>query len=179
MAIDTRSRIRLGWVAAALAPLVTVQAMRLLMSPGPQAAAAAAPAAETPGSNPTAQPAAPAALTDEQQRAIQWLAEIEAREATVRSPMNVPEPPVSTTPAPVMPANEPAMPKLRLGGVVSRGADSVASINSRLFAVGDEPAEGWTIQAIDGAKRAVRLQRIDGKRIELTSGGMVVLTDGE
>lgn len=179
MALDTRSKVRLGWIAAALAPVVAVQAVRLLTASGPQSAVAASPSPMPAAAAPTVHAASPATITEEQRRALAWLATIEARPGMLRSPMCVTEPPAAAAPTTIAPVEELPLPTLRLGGVVSRGKDSVASINSRLFAVGDEPAEGWLIQSIDGAKRSVHLRRFDGKRIELTSNGIAELPAAE
>jgi hypothetical protein len=121
----------------------------------------------------------PPAPTDEQLKAIAWLAADAPGQSTVRSPMNTPQPPVAAARQQPEPVDDPGMPHLRLGGVVSRGKDVVASINGRLFAEGDEPAEGWTIRALDGSTRTVILQRYDGKQIELSSRGMVELRHQE
>lgn len=178
MYLDSRSKLRLGWLAAALAPIVVVQVTRLATGSGPHHAAAASiqpSPLDTAAAGPIAQEAP---LTEEQLLAIDWLAKQDAA-LEFRSPMNTPQPPIAVgTPQPA-PLDDPGLPHLRLGGVVSRGTDVVASINGRLFTRGDEPADGWTIKAIDGPARVVTLQRFDGKRIELRSTGIVELSGTE
>jgi len=122
--------------------------------------------------SPAPQPAAPSTLSAEQRRALEWLAAAKSGEWSLRSPIDTPAPQIKA-PDPLPVAHEaPPLPSLRLGGVASRGKDVVASINNRLFARGDEPAQGWTIISIDASSRAVALERIDGKRFELTSNGL-------
>jgi hypothetical protein len=171
MAVDSRSKVRLGWIAAAAAPVLAVQAVRLFADSGvSDAAAAPTPAQLAPAVEPV--PARSKTLTDEQRRAIDWLASVRSGASPVRSPIDTPAPQIKA-PDPVPAVQEPPpLPSLRLGGVASRGKDVVASINNRLFARGDEPAQGWTIVEIDGPARAVTLERFDGQRFELTSNGL-------
>ncbi len=172
MHLDSRSRVRLGWLAAAAAPMVFVQAVRLVS--GGHADAASAATAVSPSEAPAAAEGAKLLPpTEEQRRALEWLAGRQHQGAALRSPMDVPKP-VERPMVPVQ-VEEIPLPKLRLGGIATRRNDSVASINNRLMAVGDEPAAGWRIVAIDADARAVRLERHDGKLFALTSEGLAEL----
>ncbi len=175
MPLDSRSKLRLGWVAAAAAPIVAVQVARLLAGGGPGHAAAAVPQVVV-VATPATPAVAPIELTAEQTRALEWLTLRREQQTTLRSPIDVHVPQVREAVAQPAVEDEAPLPKLRLGGVVSRGQDTVASINNRLFAVGDEPVQGWTIGAIDSQTRAVTLERFDGQRFELTSSGFTKLT---
>jgi len=174
MPLDTRSKTRLGWVAAAAAPIVAVQVARLLAGGGPGHAAAAIPQPALPTAPATVE-AAPLVLTAEQSRALEWLTSRRVQQTTLRSPIDVHVPQIRADVLPSAVEEELPLPKLRLGGVASRGRDTVASINNRLYAIGDEPAQGWTITAIDGQTRTLSLERFDGQKFELSSSGITKL----
>ena len=173
MALDSRSKVRLGWVAAAAAPIVAVQAARLLSGGDPGLASAAVPPMVA---APVAivEPVPQQVVTPEQQRALDWLTARRLEQAAVRSPIEVTVARVADAPRPSAVEEEVPLPKLRLGGIASRGKNVVASINNRLFAVGDEPAEGWTITEIDAEARAVALDGLDERKIVLTSAGVAL-----
>jgi len=177
MALDSRSKVRLGWFAAAAAPMIAVQVAQVLFGGGPAAATAEPSLTEEPTGNAAAPGEAPAMLIGPPETAaLAWLAERAGSAQPLTSPMH-------RAPAPVVPVqvfgaakgeDEKPLPDLRLGGVISRGRGApVASINNRLFVSGDQPADGWTIETIDHDNRRVMLVRVDGRRIELTSDGVV------
>lgn len=173
MALSRRAKSKLGWVAAAAGPIVAVQAARFMFGGGPVGASAAPPAA---ASQPTAIPAAavpqPGPLSEEQLRAIEWLSSRACSEAVSRSPMHRPD-----APRPVARIDSPSaekeveLPPLRLGGIIRRSTGAVASINNRLFSVGDQPVRGWTVERIDHEERRVIFRCDDGRAAELTSAG--------
>ena len=178
MALDSRTKVRLGWVAAAAAPMLAVQAAQLFFGAGPATAGAQPALPENPPVAAIVPGVVPALVVGpEQTTALAWLSGRAKNPSTLPSPMHRPAAPVT----PVMPVHEDVaavpqqqpLPNLRLGGVISRrGGEAVASINNRLFIKGDQPADGWTIQTIDYEGRRVALVRVDGRRIELTPDGV-------
>lgn len=172
MRLSGRAKQQVLWIAAASGPVFAVQAVRLLLGTGPAAAGAAQPdvAAEPPASYAAAGPSAP--LDDAQHRAIEWIDGGSWRDALARSPMHRPE---GARPAPVVVTDgvpKMVVPTLRLGGIVTRGSDAIASINNRLFTVGDEPAQGWRIERIELTMRTVVFRGPDGRIVELSASGV-------
>lgn len=171
MPLSAKARQKILWVAAASGPILAVQAARIVLGTGP-AAAGAAPIVEAPAP-PMAVPAATplTKLSDAQRRAIEWIDGQTWQDALERSPMHRPE---GARPAPVVVTDgvpRIVVPSLRLGGIVTRGTDAIASINNRLFSVGDEPARGWRIERIDQTTRTVIFIGPDGRVVELSASG--------
>ncbi len=174
MNLSTSARQKVLWVAAAAGPIVAVQAARFALGHGPSSASAA-PAQTNPDPAPAATPPG-APLTDAQRRALAWIDEGDWKDALSRSPMHAPD---ATRPSPIVEVDGTpriVVPMLRLGGIVSRGSEAIASINNRLFTVGDEPAHGWRIERIDQAARLVLFRGPDGRTVELSGSGVRELT---
>lgn len=172
MALSRRAKTKLGWIAAASGPIVAVQAARFVLGGGPVGASAAMPAPSTTVAPAPAAASAPIALSEAQRRAIQWLSSEACLSAAARSPMHRPDAPrpvVRIEPASEEPREE--LPPLRLGGIIQRSTGAVASINNRLFSVGDQPVQGWTVERIDHEDRRVIFRCDDGRAAELTSAG--------
>lgn len=175
MNLSTSARQKVLWVAAAAGPIVAVQAARFALGGGPAAASAAQVQANPDPSPAAAKPAEP--LTDAQRRALAWIDEGNWKNALSRSPMHAPD---AARPSPIVEVDGTpriVVPTLRLGGIVSRGSEAIASINNRLFTVGDEPAHGWRIERIDQAARLVLFRGPDGRAVELSGSGVRELTD--
>ncbi len=175
-ALSSRTKARVLFFATMLAPIVIVQGARVLLGGTPVSSASAANA--DPGLAITPPPAAP--LTDAQRRAITWIAGQPAS-LPLRSPMDRPDPPPIIVHLPITPAPEPAIPQPTqppaptfilsaiIGSSSSGGSEqALASINHRIYRVGDEITRGWRIADIDSRSRTVTVLGPDQQRITLT-----------
>jgi hypothetical protein len=168
MPLDSQSKVRLGWLAIAAAPVLIVQAVRF--TSGEQAVENVHAAQQVPSVPAVTSPVQPPRqMTNQQLEAAAWFKAQNAA-ASPKSPIDAPSP----LPRVHVPKEESPLPSLRLGGVASRQGTYVASINNRIFAVGDQPAEQWTITSIDGESRVVRLESHDGRKIELSGSGVTI-----
>ena len=176
--LNAKTRSQLVLAVTLVAPVLTVQAARLLVMPGASlGAAAAATVGSRSGLPPIAgQPTKP--LTAEQLRATTWLMS-RTRPLRVRSPMDRPDPkpvdpaPQAEVPAPppTIQAHETAAPSnLLLTGLIAGGArnDALASINHKVYRVGDSVATNWALTEIDARNRLVIITGPDGRQIRLT-----------
>lgn len=162
---------RLLPIAAIAAPLLTVIGARVMLSAGP----AEAPAADLPDQflpSDQAGPVAPAAtLTPQQAAAAEFARSIAAR-ADIVSPMVQPKPEESAPPTRTVASTttRPVDPRelLVLNSIVGTGDRAIASIDNRLYRVGDEPLPGWTIELIDTAGRRLVLRHPSAGRAELS-----------
>ncbi len=153
-------------LVALIAPPALFLVLRLLGSAGP----ATAPAGVAPQQQEAPLSAAAPQTTNQQRRAMDWLA---SRPATsdAESPMlhakhqaEAPPPaPVAETPAPQ--ADDPPF---AVKSVMGAGDRVMASINGKVYRVGDEPAPGWKITAMDAKTKRVDLTGPGGKTISVS-----------
>lgn len=190
IALDSRTKNKLIFAGVLLMPVIAVQGARFVLGPDASPAATLAavptPVPNVPGIPSSLVPAPIKAFTPAQQRAADWLAS-RASPASLRSPMDHSEPaaapPVATrAPEPPRPpqgddaptpnageGSEPAAraaaaPRLTLTGLLVNGKSRLASINHRIFRVGDTVLPGWRLAAIDSKARSVTLLGPDGQR---------------
>lgn len=158
-------RSRVMPVAGILAPVCAVIAARVLFSAGPSVAPAAEPAVPT-QLNLTPTPPASVALTTEQTAALRYVTQTPpARE--VDSPMARPQEPEVEPVRPVQvepdrPAYDPTQ-DLELSSVVGAGERAFASINGRIFRLGEQVLEEWTLTSVDVRNRTATLTHADGQ----------------
>ena len=168
IALDTRTRSKLAWVAAMLTPIVAVQLVRLVTASMPQQATAAPVQEAEPA--PAAPPLPP--LTNRQREAIRWLGSQSVQTAN-RSPMDRMEPQKIEIPPPepkpieqAAPADN-SPPDLRLTGLIGDGKNALASIDHKLRRLGDTVAPGWKVVKIDSRNRQVVVRHTDGRELTL------------
>jgi hypothetical protein len=159
----------LAQAASILAPILLIAGMRVMLSPGPsQASAAASPMpGQTSLTIPASQPAA-ATLTAEQQRASDWRRGMKT-ESDLSSPMDR-ELDVVLLPKkePLPPAPPPPAPKvnpvegLALTGVLGDQRQSIAAISGKVYRVGERIKNGLTLTAVDSRRLSVTLTDDDG-----------------
>lgn len=78
--------------------------------------------------------------------------------------------PIPTTPTPRQPEVDPLAAiagKLAVGAIFGGRGGQMATINGRVFGVGDEPAPGWRVARIDLRSGVVVLNGPSDKTIEL------------
>lgn len=160
------------WMLAVLAPIATVQAVRLFEAAGGPASAAAQQSPSTDAPSPLADstaasitPARP--LTPAQVRALEFVRSLR-RDRAARSPMDghEPDPPIVTCELPRPPVNVeitefPA--EISVTAVIGAGDSAAAYISHRLRRVGDEIAPGWIVEEIDARNRRVTVAHRDGR----------------
>jgi len=173
MTRGSREPGRLLSLAAILAPLGAVIVARALVGGGP----AQAPAAELelptlPTVGLVSAPATPS-LTPEQVAAAEYLSS--AQLSGHGSPMAKPvapkiEPVVEVRVTPPTPKVDPTD-DLGLSSVMGKGQRAVALISGRIYRIGDEVREGWTLTAVDVQSRTATLTHGDGRTCVL---GLVI-----
>ena len=167
IALDSRTRSRLMWVAAMLTPIASVQLLRVLsVTTAQQATAAPAAAPE-----PSQPPPAPPTLTARQRDAVRWLA-TQGTQPLARSPMDRPDPPpvethVAEVKAEPEPMSDDTPRKLRVTGLIGDGKNALAAIDHKLRRVGDTVAPNWTVVRIDSRGRQVVIRHSDGRELTL------------
>jgi hypothetical protein len=165
---------------AAVAPLVMVHLLRTVLAVGPAPAPAAAlqPVVDIPPiADPTAVLHRPP--TPEQEKALAWLSQrgpikIGRSPMDHREPPPVVVPPPAPDPEPTAPPVQPApgfdygaAPTLTVTAVLTRADGScLATINGRVYQVGDRVAKWWTITQIDGATWTVSAKCEDGRTVQ-------------
>lgn len=178
-AISSKNKAKALFFATMLAPVLLVQLVRAGLGSSPASAVAATDAGAAASSAP-AVPAKP--LSQAQQKALSWIA-AQPNTSPLRSPMDRPDPqPVivhEPTPPPVEPLLAPivtqpfVMPTFNITGIIgvvsSDGIEqALASINHRVYRVGDEVVKGWIVFDIDSRNRTVTLHGPDGRVITLS-----------
>lgn len=178
-ALSSRTKSKALFFATMLAPVLIVQLTRSVLDTSPVATASAS-TQSTDLTRPL--PAANAKPLDEAQRkALAWIV-TQPSTLPLRSPMDRPDPaPIilpqevtSTQPEPApTPAAEKPTPTFKLTGMIATVAldhteKALASINHRIYRVGDEVISGWTVTLIDSRQRIVTLVGPDGRSVTLT-----------
>lgn len=171
IAINMRGREKLIWTGALLAPLVAVQAARFLeVDPVRQAGAANFAEVVPPQSRPVFKP------TAAQERAMQWLARqdftkitdpFQPQAAIAPTPEIRVQPIAQAEPEPPAELREP-IPVLELTGVMDGRRGPLASINRKIWRLGDEVFPGWTLESVDARRKAVMVRSTLGNALELT-----------
>lgn len=172
IAINPKGRERLIWTAALLAPLVAVQAVRFFEVDTVRTAAAA-------GTNEMpVQAVLPAPKPSPvQQRAMDWLRALDFSKITdpfastvvTKAPTNEIhiQPIAEAEPEPPPEQREP-IPTLELTGVMDGRRGPLASINRKIWRLGDEVVAGWTLEAVDARRKVVTVRSTLGNALELT-----------
>lgn len=171
--ISSRQRQILVELAAICAPVVLVYFGRTLLS-------SSAPAAITiPVSSPVVAPAPVVQvkpLTPEQQKASEWVRQLPQTLSLV-SPLNHPIETVVAKQDPVFepekappppPPRESPIRGLKLTAVLGNDGDKLASINGKIFRIGDEVRPGLKLATIDPRLSVITLTEVNGKVYELT-----------
>lgn len=179
-ALSSKTKAKLLFFATMLAPVLIVQLVRSGFGSAPVATAAAAV-------DPTAAPPAPAPaparpLTDAQQRALAWVL-AQPNTSPIRSPMDSPDPAPAIVhdpiPAPVesvkaaIPDEQVITPAFHITGIIGNATSvgierTLASINHRIYRVGDEVTKGWVVHDIDSRNRTVTLHGPDGRVVTVS-----------
>ncbi len=171
MGLDTSASGKLLGLAALIAPVIVIQVARTFTADGP-ASAHASEIPSPPGPAPT-QPVPHHALSPTQRRAIEFLTaenSAAARGAEVPSPMYQNQPDAqSPTPQPATIASdsEGTPVRLVLNGIMAGESRQLASINNRIYNVGDAVAVGWKMTAINPGERTVTLTSDAGRTLIL------------
>lgn len=171
------NRRRLIPVAALLAPVLVVQGFRQVSGwqvQASQAAVVVRPVEQTAPATPTPPP-----VTDQMRKAAQWL-ESRGPLKIRRSPMDHVarvRPVAPLTPDPVEPQPAPTsakrpVNKLVLSAIVGGKNSNMASINGKVFHLGDDVEPGWTIIAIHPRRMVVVLSGPEGQVLELSRTGL-------
>lgn len=176
--LDQRTKTKAAWVATLLSPLIAVQGVRYLVigEASPVSAGAAVSGGQMMPAT-VAETAKP--LTAAQTKAAQWLASRTVA-LNLRSPMDMPDPvakspmpepvvEVPETPTPA-PADDDTPRHLVLTSILGGAGEtsrSLASINHKIYRVGDEVTAGWRVTSIDSKKRTVVIAHEDGRTLEL------------
>jgi hypothetical protein len=166
-------------VAALLAPVLVVQGFRAVSGWHVQTSSASGPRpADLPV--PAPQPA-PLQITPDMKRAADWI--------TSRGPIRVGRSPMDHVPGikpiavPAKPDPEPVLPnavtppnrpetKLVLSAIIGGKTSNMASINGRIYRLGDDVEPGWTIIAIHPRRMVVVLSGPEGQVVELSRSGL-------
>lgn len=185
IALDSRSKAKLTWLAVLFAPAMAVQIVRVGV--GSDLSAASANVTQPVAVDPTQMIAmAERPLSEKQKEAMRWL-RAEAPKAPTRSPLQPaarvqPSPP---PPAPMPeqprppgdtrlpessppPTNESDWPSLTLTGMVGTAHTGLVVINHKLRRVGDVVAPGWTLRHIDSRRRTAYIVHPDGRILKLS-----------
>lgn len=184
MIASARKRRRLIPVLALLLPALAVQGFRALSGSG-LASASATPTA-TPANLPLAPSEESFKPTPEMLAAAKWVQET-VRPGTLAalvSPMDHPPPPDPSAPPPTKVATPTETPaptrtvarrptgKLALSSVISGEGGVMASINGKIYRIGDAVDTGWSITAIDPRGMVVTITGPEGHTVELSRKGM-------
>lgn len=160
----------LGPSAWLLAPLVIAGAVRWLSSAAPEAAVAeeAAPPMLVYEDAPPASAVADAVTEDRSQHeaVLAWLA-ARGPAADSRSPMEQ-FTPVSDVATPEAHQAQAPASILILGAVIGTGEHALASVNGRVYRVGDTLPDGQVIRQIDASRQFVELAAAGGRVTRLT-----------
>lgn len=174
--MNNKRRLQLGQTASIAAPVLLILGMRSLFSAGPaDANAAAAPdgqsaAAPAPGALVVAQP--PAALSHEQQHAMDWRASLNF-DVPLVSPMDarievdfhpVPAP---VTPEPVVAEVVNPLDGLTLTATMGNQNAALAAISGRVYRIGEQVRPGWRLSSVDVRMGRIILTADDGQTAEL------------
>ena len=175
MNLSKNAKKRLVTVGALVAPVLMVQTVRWVFNApsGPSGASAAMPTDADPVIPPTTTPK----LSKEQQAANAWARGVQIA-MDLHSPMDHGEPkaavetaaPTPTNPTPRQPEVDPVATiasKLAVGAIFGGRGGQMATINGRVFGVGEEPAPGWRIEKIDLRSGVVTLNGPSDKTVEL------------
>ena len=161
MTTDRSNLSRLLPIAGIVGPVSAVLIARAMLSIGPNEA----PAAEVQDQHAlgAAPIVVPARVTDAQRAALAYFPQLPAA-GNVRSPMMAPIVDERPEPVPERQAEKLDDPSrmLVLNSVVGKGDRALASIDNRIYRVGEEPMPGWTILVINAADRTVLLRHSSG-----------------
>lgn len=170
------ARLRVPAIAAALSPLVVVQAVRLIASNGPSHAGASVVQPLSAGLVTVEAPPPPSPA---QAKAMAWIrgldlsAEVPDPFAGLKAEPVAPAPtPVAQptpAPAPVVPLAPAAPPTFVVSSMMGAGSTALATINHAVCRVGAEVAPGWTLTRVDARARSVVLRHTDGREIEVSA----------
>ena len=176
--LDSKTKSKLALMATLLAPVLAVQGVRVGFGRAAAPAGASAAAQPAVASPVAAEPEK--ALTAAQSKAKNWLGS-HTRTLHGRSPMDRADPtPVEVAAGPSGPsdAEKPAsapvvegQPKgLVVTGMIAGGTErlSLASINHRVYRIGDTVTGSWKVSAIDTRKRLVTLTGPEGLEMGLS-----------
>lgn len=170
--INAKGKERLLWTGALLAPLLAVQVARLFEFETVRSAAASG-VVETPTVVVRPEPT----IGSAQRLALAWLekqdysrvadpfvssakTQAEGNEIRIQPMAEVlPEPPVEV--------REP-IPSMELTGVMDGRRGPLASINRKIWRLGDEVAPGWTLESVDARRKVVTVRSTLGNALELT-----------
>lgn len=168
ISLQPKGRERLIWTGALLAPIMAIQVARLFQVDPVRSAAASV---DLPSPMPSPKPAP--RTTPAQERAIAWIAQRDRdRIADPFSPVPTPvadqTPPerVASLPEPD-PMHRELAPIMDLTGVMDGQRGPLASINRKIFRLGDEVVPGWTLESVDARQRVVTVRSTDGNALEL------------
>jgi hypothetical protein len=162
---------------ALLAPVLVVQGFRAFSgwNVAGSSASVARPVEQT---APTPVQSSP--LSNQAKRVQEWLVARGPIDIK-RSPMDHP-PPVKAAPQPELveaePATEPKIAvklpgkKYQLSAIVGGGSTNMASISGKIYRLGEDLEEGWTIISIQPRRMIVVLSGPDGQVVELSRNGM-------
>lgn len=106
-----------------------------------------------------------AELTDAQRRAISWQ-ESAPTNPQQQNPFAREE---AVVEAPKGPDPETEASRFVVSSVLGRGRGAMASINQRIFKIGDELDESWRVVSIDSVRRTVTVEHTDGVQVELSA----------
>lgn len=165
--VDSKQMVQ---VMGLVGPVVGLIAVRLLLGSGPADAPAAVNAegasqVETVVEIPTPK------LSTQQQAALAWI-ESHPIEDELTSPMyreSVMAEPEIEPMVDAVPEIEPLANQCRLSSTAGKGNRRVASINGRLYRIGEEVADGWFIVDINVEKRTVMCRHSSGIEEELSA----------
>jgi hypothetical protein len=168
MSLSYKGRDRLIWLGAVLAPVAAVQVVRLFeLEPVRAASAAGDVVLAAPSVRPVAKP------TSAQEKALAWIAKQDRtriRDPFAPAPVAAPEPTVFVQPLDT-PESEPEMreiaPAMELTGVMDGQRGPLASINRKIYRLGDEVVAGWTLESVDAREKIVVLRSSLGNMLEL------------
>lgn len=168
MSISYKSRDRLIWLGAVLAPVFAIQMARLFdVEPVRAASAATDVAVAAPITRPVLKP------TASQERALAWIAKQDR--TRIRDPF-APAPVASVEPSlHLQPQSDPEpeteireiAPAMDLTGVMDGQRGPLASINRKIFRLGDEVVPGWTLESVDARDKVVVVRSSRGNVLEL------------
>lgn len=168
MSISYKGRDRLIWLGAVLAPIAAIQIARLFeVEPVRAASAAADVTVVAPMARPVLKP------TAAQEKALAWIAKQDrtrVRDPFAPAPVAAADPVLHVQPLHV-PEPEPEVreiaPAMELTGVMDGQRGPLASINRKIFRLGDEVAPGWTLESVDAREKSVIVRSALGNTLEL------------
>lgn len=168
MSISYKGRDRLIWLGAVLAPVAAIQVARLFeVEPVRAASAASDIAVSAPAPRPVLKP------TATQEKALAWIAKQDrtrVRDPFAPAPVAAAEPTLHVQPMHVSepePEVREIAPAMELTGVMDGQRGPLASINRKIFRLGDEVVPGWTLEAVDAREKYVMVRSAQGNTLEL------------